>query len=92
LPQDQVMMAPPKYGGIKKRRSKREVYNSESHSMPTTPSQTRAAPIGILSEQPGEEYSDDSEAGFDSNWQSLKNGMASYAADDDDYPVKPTYL
>jgi hypothetical protein len=85
---DQVMMAPPKYG-TKKRRNKREA--TESHSMPTTPSQTRATPIGILSEQPSEEYSDDSEAGFDSNWHNLKH--SSFGGDqDDDYAIRPTYL
>ena len=76
-------MPPPKYGPVKKRKSRRpndfltnnnsgmNTIHSHSQSMPTTPSQVRA-PISTLTENPSAESVGDSDSdsacGFDSNW------------------------
>lgn len=68
-------MGPPKFNSVKKRRAKRAAeYLSTStrighRSVPTTPNQTRSAPIQSLSEHPQTESDSDGAAGFDSNWK-----------------------
>ena len=63
-------MPPPKVGSIKKRRAKRSADTiSGFRSVPTTPNQQRANPIGPLCEHPKTESDSDSACGFDSNWK-----------------------
>lgn len=68
-------MGPPKFNSVKKRRAKRAAeYLSTTtkighRSVPTTPNQTRSAPIQSLSEHPHTESDSDGAAGFDSNWK-----------------------
>lgn len=69
-------MGPPKFNSVKKRRAKRAAeYLSTTttrighRSVPTTPNQTRSAPIQSLSEHPQTESDSDGAAGFDSNWK-----------------------
>lgn len=64
-------MPPPKIGSVKKRRAKRSNNNDATgfRSVPTTPNQQRANPIGPLSEHPRTESDSDSACGFDANWK-----------------------
>uniref|UniRef100_A0A182JJR9 ANK_REP_REGION domain-containing protein n=1 Tax=Anopheles atroparvus TaxID=41427 RepID=A0A182JJR9_ANOAO len=77
IQQEDSAMPPPKFGGVKKRRQKRDIEYDPSNdqfsqSVPTTPSQVRA-PVGTLSENPDGESMGDSDSdtacGFDSNWR-----------------------
>ncbi|XP_058121127.1 ankyrin repeat domain-containing protein SOWAHC [Anopheles ziemanni] len=77
IQQEDSAMPPPKFGGVKKRRQKRDIEYDPSNdqfsqSVPTTPSQVRA-PVGTLSEHPDGESMGDSDSdtacGFDSNWR-----------------------
>lgn len=76
-------MPPPKFPGAKKRNRSKRNDDTQCHSMPSTPSQQHRSiedDADAISDTGSQKNTDDSDFGFDSNWNSRGSAM------------RPTYI